>query len=81
MVGATATFEEWVDARARVLEINRDRIWNSWRSDERETQWQAATAVFAQWDRAEPGFRRMSQADIEACMAEQDAKFKAEQGH
>jgi hypothetical protein len=79
VVSATATFEEWVDARARVLEINRDRLWNPWRSDEREAEWQAATAVFVQWDPAEPGFRRMSQADVEVWMAEEEAKFKAEQ--
>ena len=79
VAGATVTFEAWVEARARVLEINRDRIWNPWRSDERETEWQEATAVFVQWDRAEPGFRRMTQAQVDAWLVDEDAKFKAEQ--
>jgi hypothetical protein len=78
VVGATVTFEEWVQARTRVLEISRDRIWNPWRSAERKTEWQKATAVFVQWDRAEPGFRRMTQAQIDAWLADEDAKCKAE---
>jgi hypothetical protein len=79
VAGATATFEEWIEARSQVLEINRDRTWNSWRSeDEREAGWLAARAVFAQWDRAEPGFRRMTQAEIDAMLEEVSAKFNAD---
>ena len=79
VAGATATFEEWIDARAQVLEINRDRTWNSWRSEgEREAGWLAARAVFAQWDRAEPDFRRMTQAEIDAMLEEVSAKFNAD---
>lgn len=75
--GATATFDEFVLARTRMREIHADAIWNSWIREDRGQELQDAMAVFDQWRRAEPGFRPMTGDEVEAWMAECDAKFEA----
>ena len=80
--GATASAAEFTQARSLVMEILASEAWNPWVMDDRAAEYEAALAVFAQWTRAEPGFRRKTpaelQADHERWLADLQATTKAE---
>ena len=80
--GAKSTFEDYVAARATFIEIHTDARWNPWVRDDRAQENDAAMAVMEQWTRAEPGFRQMTDQELEEKLAETDrvsrAKFAAD---
>jgi hypothetical protein len=67
---ATSTFEEYAAARATFLEINDDARWNPWVHEGRSSEERAAMAVMEQWTRAEPGFRRMTNREVQEMLDE-----------
>lgn len=77
--GATVTFEEFLRTRVRFLEVDDHVSWNPWDCHLRDEAEQAALAVSGQWIRAEPGFRQLTEAELQARMAQWDAEFEAEQ--
>jgi hypothetical protein len=70
--GATATFEEFVAARALFVSLHRDNRWNPWVLEDRGVEYEHALQVMDQWRRAEPGFRALTAKQVEARMAKQD---------
>lgn len=72
--GATATFDEFIHARATFREITRDAVWNPWVREDRTTEYEAALAVMDQWRRAEPGHRMLTEKQIEARWARDERK-------
>jgi len=80
--GATVSAAEFTHARSLVMEILALETWNPWVMDDRGAEFEAALAVFGQWTRAEPGFRRKTpaelQADHERWLADLQATTKAE---
>src|SRR5260221_1375370 len=77
--GATVTFEACIQARARFVEVHEHVSWNPWDQHLLEEAEQTCFAVDGQWTRAEPGFRQLTSAEAQACMAQWDADFEAEQ--
>jgi len=69
---ATATAEEFVDARALFIQIHEDAEWNPWVLDDRAPEIEWAMAVMRQWQRAEPGFRLRQLDDVKAEWAQED---------
>ncbi|GAA3810105.1 hypothetical protein GCM10022226_33120 [Sphaerisporangium flaviroseum] len=76
--GATATAEEFIAARTRFVEINRDGRWNPWVLDERQAELDEAIAIMGQWTRAEPGHRRLTLKQLEARWERGDRKLERE---
>jgi hypothetical protein len=80
--GATTSAAEFSHARSLVMEILGSEAWNPWVMEDRAAEYEAALAVFGQWTRAEPGFRRKTsverQADHERWLADLQAITKAE---
>jgi hypothetical protein len=80
--GATASAVEFTQARSLMMEILALEAWNPWVIEDRAQEYEAAMAVFGQWTRAEPGFRRKTpaelQADHERWLADVRATTKAE---
>jgi hypothetical protein len=64
--GATASAAEFTHARSLVMEILALEPWNPWVMDDRAAEFETALAVFGQWTRAEPGFRRKAPAKLQA---------------
>ncbi|MEO6700546.1 MAG: hypothetical protein ABI140_18365, partial [Jatrophihabitantaceae bacterium] len=77
--GATATAEEFVAARTRILQLQLDSHWNPWVMDDHVADWDAAVEVFEQWTRAEPEFRPKTSWQVDAWMARMDREFEAKQ--
>jgi hypothetical protein len=63
---ATASAAEFTQARSLVMEILALETWNPWVMEDRAEEYEAALGVFAQWTRAEPGFRRKTRAELDA---------------
>lgn len=74
--GATSTFEENIAARALFRDLHEDEFWNPWRLDERAEDLERAVAVMEQWERAEPGFQRMTKSQWDAEMARWDRDWE-----
>jgi hypothetical protein len=70
--GATTSSEEFIAARALFIQLNDDATWNPWIRDERAADIDAAAEVMGQWQRAEPGHRRMSVKQWEAQQARRE---------
>ncbi len=79
--GATATAEEFIAARDLFTEVHKDELWNPWVMEDRAEEYEHATSVMGQWTRAEPGFRRLTEAELDARMRQidEDAKNKTEE--
>ncbi|MDT0263421.1 hypothetical protein [Jatrophihabitans lederbergiae] len=75
--GATASAEEFIAARTRIVELQQRSQWNPWVMDDHEAEWDAAVEVFEQWTRAEPGFRTKTSRQVDAWMARLDREFEA----
>jgi hypothetical protein len=63
--GARASAEEFVSARTRLIEIMDERDWNPWARPVLDVEFDAAAAMFEQWTRAEPGFRQLTDKELE----------------
>jgi len=74
--GPTAGLDEFAQARALFWEMHRDSDWNPWAWADRADEYDAALLVMDQWERAEPNHRRLTDAEIEAKMAESDEQFR-----
>lgn len=79
--GATATAEDFITARELVIELHESEFWNPWVMEDRAREYEDAMAVMGQWTRAEPGFRRLTKAELDAQMRRMDEDFatKAEE--
>lgn len=75
--GGTSTFEEFVAAGAQWMELFHETQWNPWRKEELQAESDQARAVRAEWTRAEPGHRMMTEEEVSAWMAEMDREYKA----
>src|SRR5262245_54956637 len=79
---AAASAAEFTQARSLVMEIRALEAWNPWVLDDRAEEYEAAMAVFGQWTRAEPGFRRKTPEELaaehERRLAELEVTTKAE---
>lgn len=64
--GATTSFAR---------EITSDSLWNPWVREERSGESDRALAVMDQWTRAEPGFRQMTEQEVDEMFAESDHQF------
>jgi len=69
---ATATAEEFVEARTLFIQIHEDAEWNPWVLDDRAPEIERAMAVMRQWQRAETGFRLSQLDDVKAEWAQED---------
>lgn len=69
---ATSTFEESLAARDLFMDLHRDQFWNPWRMEDQTTELGRAQEVMQEWDRAEPGFRRMTKRQLDARMVRRD---------
>lgn len=69
---ATATAEEFVDARTLFIQIHEDAEWNPWVLDDRAPEIERAVAVMREWQRAEPGFRLRQLDEVKAEWAQED---------
>ena len=78
-IGATSTFEEIVEARRLFGDLTKDQFWNPWRMEEDAESLERAMQVMAEWERADPGFRRMTSRQLHVWMARQDRQFRREQ--
>lgn len=76
--GATSTFEEFLHAQTRWLEIWQETDWNPWREEELSPGLARAEQVQAEWTRAEPDFRPLTKRQIGARMAAITRKVRAE---
>lgn len=80
--GATASAEEFEQARSLIVEIHALEAWSPWVAEDRASEYEAAVGVFKQWTRAEPWFRKKTheelQAEHEQWLAGLDARVKAE---
>lgn len=74
---ATSSFTQLLDARSTLREITQDSLWNPWVREEREQESDAALAVMEQWTRAEPGFRQMTEQEVDEMLAESDRRSAA----
>lgn len=72
--GATASAEEFIRARTLFIELNHDAMWNPWIRDERAADIDTAAEVMGQWQRAEPGHRRLSLKQWEAQQTRRERK-------
>lgn len=75
--GATASSQQFTEARAFMIAIHKDERWNPWVMEDRAEEYAAAEAVFRQWTRAEPDFRQKTASELDQWMKEQDAEFAA----
>lgn len=74
---ATSSFTQLLEARSALREITKDSLWNPWVREEREQESDAALAVMEQWTRAEPGFRQMTEQEVDEMLAESDRQSAA----
>jgi hypothetical protein len=74
--GATTTFTQFLQARAAFSDIM--DLWNLWQRDQREDELAATTAVFDQWERAEPDFRPWTDQDTAAWERDFDQRRQQE---
>jgi hypothetical protein len=72
--GTTASFEEFKAARDLFLAASGDERLNPWKN--RRVEREQAMAVMEQWTRAEPGFTPMTEAEVEAWLANMDRQAK-----
>lgn len=72
MRGATSNFEESFAARELFMDLHRDQFWNPWRMEAQAEELKRAEVVMAEWDRAEPGFRRTTKRQMDARFARMD---------
>ncbi|MBP2323805.1 hypothetical protein JOF56_004190 [Kibdelosporangium banguiense] len=79
--GATATAEEFIAARNLVIELHDSVFWNPWVKEDRAREYDDAVAVMGQWTRAEPGFRQITEAELDAQILrmEEDSVARAEE--
>jgi hypothetical protein len=70
--GATTSAGEFIAARTLFIELNQDAVWNPWIRDERKADIDGAAEIMGQWQRAEPGHRRMSLKQWEAQQSRRD---------
>lgn len=77
--GASTTFEDLLAARELFLDLHEDRDWNPWRFDAATDALERAKDIIGEWERAEPGFRQRTAAEVDEWMAQCDADFKREQ--
>lgn len=73
----TSTFEEFVAAQERWMEIFHETRWNPWRKDTLRPEADRARDVMHEWTRAEPDHRMMTEEEIASWMAEMDREFEA----
>jgi hypothetical protein len=66
---ATSTFEQNVAARALFIDLHHDEFWNPWRIEEQTAELDRAMQIMDEWERAEPGFRRKTERQLDAQMA------------
>ena len=64
--GTASTADDFKVARATFREIAADMRWNPWVREDRATEWEHATRVMGDWERAEPGHRYLTETEIEA---------------
>ncbi|MGH3217327.1 MAG: hypothetical protein ACRDPY_01120 [Streptosporangiaceae bacterium] len=81
--GATASAEEFLQARSLIAKVHQALRWNPWLLEDRADELAAAEEVCAQWTRAEPDYRPAALEDREAGyeqrMAEVEARFAAQE--
>jgi len=73
----TSAFTQLLEARSTLREITKDSLWSPWVREEREEESDAALAVMEQWTRAEPGFRQMTEQEVDEMLAESDRRSAA----
>jgi len=76
--GSASTFEEFLTARDRWMEIFHETQWNPWRKEELQPEADQAYDVMHERTRAEPGHRMMTNEEFEAWMAEMDRDADAQ---
>ncbi|MEV2241069.1 hypothetical protein [Micromonospora sp. NPDC049891] len=57
--------------------MHHEAKWNRWVEAERAADLEAATAVMAQWTRAEPGFRHKTPQEVEEWLVSWEAEYEA----
>jgi hypothetical protein len=76
---ATASAEEFIAARELIIALHREQEWSPWVLNERRDEYEAAKAVFVQWERAEADYRPLTVEEFEAsCRAEGKAAESAQ---
>ncbi|GAA3871211.1 hypothetical protein GCM10022381_12900 [Leifsonia kafniensis] len=75
---ATSTFEEFLHAQGRWLEIWHETNWNPWRTDELAPELAHVEQVTSEWQRAEPSFRPLTNRQLGARMGEITRRVHAE---
>jgi hypothetical protein len=63
--GARASAAEFVGARTRIVEVMDEQDWNPWNRPALDAELDTLTVVFEQWTRAESGFRRLTDDELE----------------
>ena len=61
-----------------MIEIRRQARWSPWIRDDRAEELAAAETIVDQWQRAEPGFRQLTWAELEARMTADERRFEAD---
>jgi hypothetical protein len=70
------TVFEFVRARVLFLELHRDARWNPWVLDDHAAELAQAIDAMDQWERAEPGFKRLTLEDLEARWVRSDEEHR-----
>lgn len=76
--GSTSTFDDFLHAQSRWMEIFHETRWNPWREDELSDEKERAHHVMCEWTRAEPDFRQMTDREVSAMMSAMKRKHRAE---
>lgn len=80
--GARASAAEFVGARTRIIEVMDEQDWNPWNRPALDAELDTLTVIFEQWTRAEPGFRQLTDDELEdrldAAAARSTARIEAE---
>lgn len=76
--GTEVSADEFVAARATMIEIHRDARWNPWVEQDRAEELEQAKAKFDTWMRAEPDHRVMTRAEMVARFPRWDAEWEQE---
>lgn len=76
--GATSTAEEFIEARAAFQAIAADSRWNPWVREDRADEWEHALQLMNEWQRAEPGHRQLTEAELDARWKQDDERLRQE---
>lgn len=77
--GATASFEAFLNAKARFTLILDDQAWNPWSRESHDPELSRLEDILEQWTRAEPGFRPLTGDELEQRFEQRRAQREAEQ--